>query len=467
MFTAEEYGAVGDGVADDTAPIQAALDAALAVGGGEVRLRERTYKITAGLTVGSTGVDGVRVVGTGVAGTTVTAPAGIAAFTLTGKWSILDGIKITCTDPAPASGAGVKINANAQLCTLRDLAVSGFYDNIDHESGTSSTLDNLYIINAHRYGIRVRNTSNPDAGDHHLANLSIDTAHPAAAAVRIESSGGCKLSNVKVTNHAYGLDLQVADGVATSVLTVTGCSFELNTAACIRLGRSGTTGTYSEITITGNQLNGGPTGQGVVIGAGCSMVTIVANTLKGAADRTAISLNGGEKHVVTGNAFITWAKAVSIAVGVPRGSVFANEYGDVALPVENLTNRNQPSPGVVDRTHRRLISTTSDTTYTNLWKIDLGSYRAAQVELVFEGLAGGAGVFARTITKMLHRSSAGVSVVAVADVAAGTGFDVQFDTATTSGSVIVGLKRSTGVGTDLSGNVTMRLSGGVQAVSNV
>jgi hypothetical protein len=47
----KDFGAVGDNVADDTAAIQAAIDALEASGGGELRFPSGTYKITAPLTV--------------------------------------------------------------------------------------------------------------------------------------------------------------------------------------------------------------------------------------------------------------------------------------------------------------------------------------------------------------------------------------------------------------------------------
>jgi hypothetical protein len=48
---AEDYGAVGDGSTDDTTALQAALDALEAAGGGTLRLADKTYKITAPLTI--------------------------------------------------------------------------------------------------------------------------------------------------------------------------------------------------------------------------------------------------------------------------------------------------------------------------------------------------------------------------------------------------------------------------------
>ena len=63
-----DYGAVGNGVADDTTAIQAAVDAANALGGGTVYLPQGDYKITAPITIYSN----IRFIGAGGTSTTIT-----------------------------------------------------------------------------------------------------------------------------------------------------------------------------------------------------------------------------------------------------------------------------------------------------------------------------------------------------------------------------------------------------------
>jgi len=64
--TPEMFGAIGDGVADDTNPMQLAINAVITMGGGEVHLQEGTYKLSDSLTV-NTGVynNGVIISGVG------------------------------------------------------------------------------------------------------------------------------------------------------------------------------------------------------------------------------------------------------------------------------------------------------------------------------------------------------------------------------------------------------------------
>lgn len=66
VFDARDFGAVGDGVADDTAAIQAAIAAADAASGGVVYLPTGTYKLTSSLIIASTyGIGLVGPIGSG------------------------------------------------------------------------------------------------------------------------------------------------------------------------------------------------------------------------------------------------------------------------------------------------------------------------------------------------------------------------------------------------------------------
>lgn len=460
MFFPEAEGAARDGSTDDTAAIEAA-DTAAAASGGKVYLRAGSYYTATGITVTGGGL-----VGAGKLATNILAPQGVSAIYTTTSRTLIEGFRLACTTVGPSSGAGIHINGNPLYVTLRDLHIYNFYDDIDHESGNSTTFDNILGI-ARRYGVRIRNVTNPDAGDHNMVNCQWDTETTGAAGVRIESSGGLKIVNTKFFRSTWGVDLAVAD-ITTSILTITGCSIEAPN--CIRLGRSGTTGTYVEATITGNQLHATLNGYGVQINAGVSAVTVTGNAFKGGGGTglAGVALNGGERHVVSGNTFNGFAKGITIATGMANFLIGDNAYNDVVTPVEDNTNRDQPSPGTIVRRHRRALSAlTSDVTYTNLWRIDLNTYRAAEIHLVLEGIVNGSAGFARRAVKLLARDAGNVVVTDVLSVATGTSIDVQYDVSSTPGSVFIGVKRATGVGTSVSGSVSLEATGGIKSITRV
>lgn len=95
----KDFGAVGDGVANDTAALKAAIDAVSAAGGGVVRIPRGTYKHT-GLTL----------------------PANI---TLQG-----DGYHVTVLDYTTATGNGITLASGARHVSILDLKL--------HSSGAST-----------------------------------------------------------------------------------------------------------------------------------------------------------------------------------------------------------------------------------------------------------------------------------------------------------------------------------------
>lgn len=85
------YGAVGDGVTDDRASIQAALDAALAAGGGVVFLPPGTYLIKRPLVLGSD----VTLQGAGRGASTITKPASIKSLLTVNASALATSVTVT------------------------------------------------------------------------------------------------------------------------------------------------------------------------------------------------------------------------------------------------------------------------------------------------------------------------------------------------------------------------------------
>jgi hypothetical protein len=129
------------------------------------------------------------------------------------------------------------------------VSVRGFYNDIDIGGGTGWTMRNCWIYGPVNYGVRVRNTVINDAGDWSISDTGIFAAtYNAAAGLRIESSGGGKLTGVKINRgtdtpaktFTYGIDINIATGVVTSVLLVQSTSIENVSSECIHATTAGT-----------------------------------------------------------------------------------------------------------------------------------------------------------------------------------------------------------------------------------
>lgn len=105
VFNVKDFGALGDGLNDDTAEIQAAIDALEAIGGGTLFFPYGTYLITATLTVNK----GVRLVGEGQINDTTSSSGVVGGTTI--QWNSASNLDMITIKSATANqylrGAGV------------------------------------------------------------------------------------------------------------------------------------------------------------------------------------------------------------------------------------------------------------------------------------------------------------------------------------------------------------------------
>jgi len=157
FVSVKDFGAVGDGTTDDTAAIQAALDAIVATGKrGTLWFPAGTYKLTASLTVD---ISRVSIRGQNATLSWETAATSTVGMELTASSSstvfdqascIIDGISLA----GPGSGtASVGMNFdstapyNVAYMGLRDISVLGFYNCLTFR-------DNTYLISGNGLNLR-------------------------------------------------------------------------------------------------------------------------------------------------------------------------------------------------------------------------------------------------------------------------------------------------------------------------
>ena len=132
IVNVKDFGAVGDGVADDTAAIQAAINAAGIAGGGEVYFDRGTYKVTSTLAVA---YNNVSFIGANPRGSLLYSTANSSKIlSVTGTWFTLRDMSFDYAT-TPVAGA-VAIYLESQNTTLDNFVVFKSYVGIQLGNGT-------------------------------------------------------------------------------------------------------------------------------------------------------------------------------------------------------------------------------------------------------------------------------------------------------------------------------------------
>ena len=248
-FDVQAYGATDNGrTDDDTAAINQAIAAFNTAGKGVLYFPAGTYKTTAGLTpITATGL----VLGDGAGSTPATqidcTSATAVLFTTNTLNLKFQGLTLNNTNTGP-SGTGVTPSAGAAIrvtnsqhyarVDYESLYVNGFYDGIDIEVGGQWAMYAVEVLNVVRYGVRVRNIVDPDTGDWNMSKVVIANGrYVAAAGLRVESSGGGKVSQLKVNGSSPGNCFLV--GVQLAVVGAATVIFQLADSSIENVGYRG------------------------------------------------------------------------------------------------------------------------------------------------------------------------------------------------------------------------------------
>lgn len=257
-YNVKDYGAIGNGVANDTAAIASAISALTTGSGGVLYFPTGTYSTTGGFLFTTNAI----VMGEGGywASSTIKCSSATAKLFEVNAASLevnFQDLYLLNTAATPTAGCAISVGAaNGPQVNLTRIVVEKFYDNLDYHSGSNWLIDNCWIGTSRRYGIFIENAFNADQGDWGIINTVITghTYNPTAA-ICIESSGGGRIVGCKIngtsTGYAYGILLQVAD--PTTILLIGNNSIENVRTNGILLANF-TSATYSQIIIDGNQF---------------------------------------------------------------------------------------------------------------------------------------------------------------------------------------------------------------------
>lgn len=159
------FGATADGVADDTVPIQKAINYAASLGGAEIHLPSGSYKTTA--TISLSGSNGLSLVGSGEANTFIkpnfltgnvievnTPSGGMEAISIRGM----------TFDPSvtKTSGAIIYVQGTTNVVSIENIYIKKGFDGVWFDGVTNSVilkLDNFFINNCTNVGIKIGSTT--------------------------------------------------------------------------------------------------------------------------------------------------------------------------------------------------------------------------------------------------------------------------------------------------------------------
>jgi hypothetical protein len=271
-FDVRDYGTVDiTGVTPSDAAVAATVAALVAAGGGTLKFPAGTIQTAGGFvlsvpcTVAGEGSSGFQETGA-VGGTIVTCTSRTASlFTITGPIARLANIALKNTAAlAPNAGAGVLANGGTTFSRVdfEGVTVSGFWIGIDVQTGSNWTMHACSIYNSYKYGLRARNTAWTDTGDWSISDTWFysDTVS-SDAAIRIESGGGGKMTNLRVNgisatqnSFGYGIDLYVPTGVSTGELFISNCLIGGVSVDCFRESYQDTTSKWQKLSITTSQF---------------------------------------------------------------------------------------------------------------------------------------------------------------------------------------------------------------------
>lgn len=276
LVYAADFGAVGDGSADDAPAINAAINSLDPILGGEVVLSGGTYLLNSPIIIRR---NCIWLHGRGVSATHVytSNPAGDVIQILGVPFITISDLTISSPGVTKTAGAGIYLGEDplspgtAPTFTLiRRVEIINHFYGIQIEAGTDFTIDTCVIANALAAGITLRNTVNPDQGDGTILNCNL-SGPPSSIGIAQFGLSGIRVLNNKILGFsvAYQMTIPAALTANLSDFIIIGNSFEAQRDAHIQFTRQApSTTVLGAVIIANNQMGGvtlNPGGVGINI----------------------------------------------------------------------------------------------------------------------------------------------------------------------------------------------------------
>lgn len=336
----------GASAAVNRAAIQATIDA-LPAGGGAIYVPTGTYSIDAAITIAKP----LTVFGDGpmsvVQQTSSTANAFLVTTTAPTTWRDL---QIQHTG-VPTAGAGIRFDsggaANVQSKFHR-MAFVNSWEGIHFERGAYWAITSSDFIGLRGTAVLQKNPNfSGDEGDMSIADSRLDDAGLASGAsgpdlLTWESGGGLKISNTKFQGGQRAIVVLPGSGTNTSMIHVTGSSFENFTQNGIQIFNG--SGLFGQFFLTGSECgNFNVTAVACFVSDASDFFHLVASNnifnLEGGGVRTGIALNDGDHFIIQNNIFTAGTTNTTVGINVAAAAtdilIGENRYNNLNIWVNN------------------------------------------------------------------------------------------------------------------------------------
>jgi len=243
-FNVKRFGAIGDGLHDDTLNIQAALNATAAAGGGTVYLPPGTYVVSSALLLTASGVS---VVGAGRTTTIIkNTSAGGDCLSVSGSDVAIDSIGISATG---STGAGIVLAASVARLTFTTFSVTGHRKGISGSAG--SNVDCLFFNGLITTDLNINGSCISLTSAQRITTLSC---------VLTTGGGGSAIEFVTSVTNARIMLNTISGVLGTAVVlgAAQNCQIIANTLAGFSSSHSVTSGVFISFAFNSGQILGGP-----------------------------------------------------------------------------------------------------------------------------------------------------------------------------------------------------------------
>jgi hypothetical protein len=325
------FGATGNGSTDDTAALQACINAVqVSPISRTMELGYGYFETSATLTITSA----IVIEGDGQAGSTIRPTPGIVGIAAsTNSPGIMRDFTVTYITPQSAGLYGITVQSttaqDASFWKFNNVQVVGANNGFNLTNIPFFSMRDCVVINAIGDYISVSNPYSIDTGDSSITGCTFFNFSGTSTGTGINylSGGGLRISDNKFGNLNYGVGFTYAGNSGsltpnTAQLLITGNSFDTMTVEAIVLQRSTNTDLFNSVIVANNLFPDCRFGLNVPMdanGVWLSELVFTGNTWidNGAvAYGTGVALQSTQSATIAGNVLLTSSETGSCAVSI-------------------------------------------------------------------------------------------------------------------------------------------------------